>query len=124
MDARTVAHRAVDIARQHKERGHEAYTLLPLGEIAAREDSVDSGKAETYYRQAFALADALGMRPLVAHCHVGLGKLYRRIGSRQQAEEHLTMAIAMMREVEMGCGFGNRSRTPPADERRACDFLL
>jgi tetratricopeptide (TPR) repeat protein len=102
MDARTVAHRAVDIARQHKERGHEAYTLLPLGEIAAREDPVDSGKAETYYRQAFALADALGMRPLVAHCHVGLGKLYRRIGSRQQAEEHLTMAIAMMREVEMG----------------------
>jgi hypothetical protein len=42
------------------------------------------------------------MRPLVAHCHVGLGKLYRRIGSRQQAEEHLTTAIAMMREVEMG----------------------
>jgi hypothetical protein len=40
--------------------------------------------------------------PLVAHCQVGLGKLYRRIGSRQQAEEHLTTAIAMMREVEMG----------------------
>jgi hypothetical protein len=42
------------------------------------------------------------MRPLVAHCHVGLGKLYRRIGSRQQAEEHLTTATAMMREMEMG----------------------
>jgi hypothetical protein len=40
--------------------------------------------------------------PLGAHCQVGLGKLYRRIGSRQQAEEHLTTAIAMMREVEMG----------------------
>jgi class 3 adenylate cyclase/tetratricopeptide (TPR) repeat protein len=102
LDARTVALRALDIARQHKERGHEAYTLLLLGEIAAREDPVDIGKAETHYRQAFALAEKLGMRPLVAHCHVGLGKLYRRIGSRQEAEEHLTKAIAMMREVGMG----------------------
>ena len=42
------------------------------------------------------------MRPLIAHCHVGLGKLYRQIGSRQQAEEHLTTATAMMRETEMG----------------------
>jgi len=42
------------------------------------------------------------MRPLIAHCHVGLGKLYRRIGSRQQAEEHLTTATTMMREMEMG----------------------
>jgi hypothetical protein len=42
------------------------------------------------------------MRPLVAHCQVGLGKLHRRIGSRQQAEEHLTTATTMMREMEMG----------------------
>jgi hypothetical protein len=42
------------------------------------------------------------MRPLIAHCHVGLGKLYRRIGNRQQAEEHLTTATEMMREMEMG----------------------
>jgi tetratricopeptide (TPR) repeat protein len=102
LDARTAAQRALGLARQHKERGHEAYTLLLLGEIAAREDPLDIGKAENHYRQAFALAEELGMRPLVAHCHVGLGKLYRRIGSRQQAEEHLTTAIAMMREMEMG----------------------
>jgi hypothetical protein len=42
------------------------------------------------------------MRPLIAHCHVGLGKLDRRIGSRQQAEEHLTTATAMMRQMGMG----------------------
>jgi hypothetical protein len=59
-------------------------------------------EAEDYYRQALALAEELGMRPLIAHCHVGLGKLYRRIGSRQQAEEHLTTGVAMMREMEMG----------------------
>jgi hypothetical protein len=56
---------------------------------------------ENHYRQALALAEELGMRPLIAHCHVGLGKLYRRIGNRQQAEEHLTTATAMMREMEM-----------------------
>jgi hypothetical protein len=90
LDARTAAQRALGLARQHKERGHEAYTLLLLGEIAAREDSLDIGKGEYHYCQALTLAEELGMRPLIAHCHVGLGKLYQRIGSRQQAEEHLT----------------------------------
>jgi len=41
------------------------------------------------------------MRPLVAHCHLGLGKLYRRIGERQQAEEHLTLALTMYREMDI-----------------------
>jgi tetratricopeptide (TPR) repeat protein len=101
-NARAAAQRALGLARQHKERGHEAYTLRLLGEIVAREDPLDIGKAEDHYRQALALAEELGMRPLTAHCHVGLGKLYRRIGSRQQAEEHFTTATAMMREMEMG----------------------
>jgi predicted ATPase/class 3 adenylate cyclase len=101
-DARAAAQRALGLARQHKERGHEAYTLRLIGEIAAHRDPPDVGKAENHYRQALALAEALGMRPLIAHCHVGLGKLDRRVGSRQQAEEHLTTATAMMREMEMG----------------------
>ena len=47
------------------------------------------------------LAIELKMRPLVAHCHIGLGKLYRRAGNPQQAKEHLTIVTAMMREMEM-----------------------
>ena len=101
-DARAAAQRALGLARQHKERGYEAYTLRLLGEIAAREDPLDIGKAENHYRQALALAEELGMRPLIAHCHVDLGKLYRRIGNTQQAKEHLTTATSMMREMEMG----------------------
>ena len=58
--------------------------------------------AEESYCQARALATELGMRPLVAHCHLGLGKLYRRTGQREQAHEHLTTATAMYREMEMG----------------------
>ena len=41
------------------------------------------------------------MRPLVAHCHLGLGRLYRRTGRRQEAQENLTTAIAMYREMDM-----------------------
>ena len=101
-DARTAAQRALGLARQHKERGHEAYTLRLLGEIASREDPLDIGKAENHYRQALALAEELGMRPLIAHCHAGLGKLYRQARIQEQAKEHLTTATAMMREMEMG----------------------
>jgi hypothetical protein len=42
------------------------------------------------------------MRPLIAHCHVGLGKLYRRSGDLQLAKKHLNDGVAMMREMEMG----------------------
>jgi hypothetical protein len=50
---------------------------------------------------ALALAGELGMRPLVAHCHLGLGKLYRRTGKREQAHQHLTTAATMYREMDM-----------------------
>ena len=101
-EANQAASRGLTLAREKKERGYEAYTLRLLGEIAARDDSPDVREAEDHYRQALALAEELGMRPLIAHCHVGLGKLYRRIGNLQQAKEHLTTATTMMREMEMG----------------------
>jgi class 3 adenylate cyclase/tetratricopeptide (TPR) repeat protein len=101
-DARAAAERALGLARRHQERGHEAYALRLLGEIAAREDPCDIGKAENHYRQALALAEELGMRPLIAHCQLGLGRFFRRTGKIEQAKTHLTTATAMMREMEMG----------------------
>jgi hypothetical protein len=88
-------------------RGHAALSLYVLGESILDADVPDMAKAEDQYRQAMALAGDLGMRPLIAHCHVGLGKLYRRIGSRQRAEEHLTTATKMMRDMEMGLWLEN-----------------
>ena len=41
------------------------------------------------------------MRPLVAHCHLGLGKLYAKTGKRQQAREHLTTVTTLYREMGM-----------------------
>jgi class 3 adenylate cyclase/tetratricopeptide (TPR) repeat protein len=101
-DAHAAVQRALGLARQHKEKGHEAYTLRLLGEIAAREDPLDIGKSENHYRQALALAEELGMRPLMAHCNVGLGKLYRRTGNNEKAKAYLTNGVALMREMGMG----------------------
>ena len=100
-DAVPAAQQALTLARAHRERGHEAYALRLLGKIASHRDPAEVEKAETHYRQALALATELGMRPLVAHCHLGLGKLYRRTGKGQQALEHLTTATTMHREMDM-----------------------
>jgi hypothetical protein len=45
-----------------------------------------------------ALAQELGMRPLLAHCHFGLGKVLQRAGRQQEAREHLNAAAALYRD--------------------------
>ena len=53
------------------------------------------------YREALALAKPRRKRPLIAHCHLGLGKLYRHTGKHEQAQQHLTTATTMYRETGM-----------------------
>jgi tetratricopeptide (TPR) repeat protein len=74
------ARQALDLARKQKERGNEALALHQLGAVYAHADPPDAAQAEAHYQQALALAEALGMRPLVAHCHLGLGRLYHQTG--------------------------------------------
>jgi hypothetical protein len=57
--------------------------------------------ADGHYRAAMALADELGMRPLIAHCNLGLGRLYRRMGGRLKADQHLSAAETLYREMGM-----------------------
>jgi hypothetical protein len=78
-----------------------AYTLRLLGEIAARRDPPETEQAETFYRQALILAKELGMRPLQAHCHRGLGTLYATVGQRVQARPALATAVEMYRAMDM-----------------------
>ena len=99
--AMRLAGSALELTREHKERGSEARALWLLGEISSHQDPREVEKADAYYREAMALAEELGMRPLVAHCHLGLGKLSRRTGKREQAHEHLTTATTMYREMDM-----------------------
>jgi transcriptional regulator with AAA-type ATPase domain/tetratricopeptide (TPR) repeat protein len=100
--AAAVARRALECAREQTERGNEAWALHLLGDIAAQHDQPDVTTAEAHYRAAMTLAAELGMRPLVAHCHLGLGELYRRIDDRPTAQEHLMTAATMYREMGMG----------------------
>ncbi len=100
-EALSLAERALARAREHGQRSEEAWVLRLLGEIAAHRDPPDVATAEGRYREAMTLADELGMRPLMAHCHLGLGKLYRGAGRRESAQEHLGAATTMCREMDM-----------------------
>jgi tetratricopeptide (TPR) repeat protein len=100
-DARECATQALELARQYKERGHEAWSLRTLGEIGLAQEPLDTDRAEGALRQASALAAELGMRPLQAHCALGLGTLYRRTGDRARAEAHLAQARDAFRDMTM-----------------------
>jgi tetratricopeptide (TPR) repeat protein len=99
-EAHALAEGALATCQERRERPTEASSLLVLGKVAARRDP--PAHAEDHYRDALSLAEELGMRPLAAHCHLGLGKLYRRTGKRrQEAQEHLTIATTMYRGMDM-----------------------
>ena len=79
----------------------EGHVLRLLGDIAAHPDRFEVDTAEEHYRQALALAEELGLRPLKARCHLGLGVLHRRAGKGQPARECLTTAVTMFGEMDM-----------------------
>jgi tetratricopeptide (TPR) repeat protein len=95
------ARQALDLARHQKARGGEARALHQLGVVQAHATPPNVAQAEAHYQQALALAEELGMRPLVAHCHRGLGTLYAATGQREQARTALSTAIALYRDMEM-----------------------
>jgi tetratricopeptide (TPR) repeat protein len=95
------AHQALDLARQLKDRGDEALALHQFGVVKAHAHPLDIAQAEAHYQQALALAEELGMRPLQAHCHFGLGRLYMAIGQRERAGGELSTAIDLYRAMEM-----------------------
>jgi class 3 adenylate cyclase/tetratricopeptide (TPR) repeat protein len=95
------ARQALDLARQLKERGNEALALHQLGAVHAHADPPDVAQAKAYYQQALALAEALSMRPLQAHCHLGLGTLYATTSRAAQARTALSAAIDLYRAMDM-----------------------
>jgi tetratricopeptide (TPR) repeat protein len=100
-EAHTLAEDALTHARERQERGHEAYARHLLGEIAAQGEPVEHDQAGDDYCQALALAEELGMRPLQAHCRLGLGILYAKMGRQEQARTELDTAIDLYRAMDM-----------------------
>ena len=95
------ARRALTLAQECRTRGWQAWALRLLGEISLQREPPRVTEAQNQYRDALVLATSLGMRPLVARCHLGLGRLDRRTGKRHEAQEHLEIATAMFREMDM-----------------------
>lgn len=100
-DALAFATRGLALARERGQRSHEAYALSLLGEIASYRDPPDAEIAEAHYRGALALGEEIGMRPLLARCHLGLGALYRKLGRLEQARPELSSALERFRSMEM-----------------------
>jgi tetratricopeptide (TPR) repeat protein len=100
-EAHALAERALAHARAYHERGNEAYALRLLGDITAHRTPADVDTAAAHYRQALALAGGLGMRPLVAHCHHGLGMLLAHVDRAAQARPALATALDLYQAMDM-----------------------
>jgi class 3 adenylate cyclase/tetratricopeptide (TPR) repeat protein len=97
-EARAEIRHGLAAATERNACGHRAPWLRLEAEVLAQ---ADPAGARERLEEALALAAELEMRPEVAHCHHGLGRLYRRMGQREQAREHLTTATTMYREMDM-----------------------
>jgi len=95
------ARHALGLSSEHNLQGERAWALRLLGQIVAQPDPPESEPAANYYQQALNLAAKLGMRPLQAHCYLGLGTLYAQTGQREQARAALAAAIALYRAMDM-----------------------
>jgi tetratricopeptide (TPR) repeat protein len=100
-EARECAQHALEFSRAQQERGNEPYALHLLGEVAMHGRGADPEVAGRHIQHALERAVELGMRPLAAHCHLGLGKVGRHAGQRQEALRHLATATEMYRDMRM-----------------------
>jgi tetratricopeptide (TPR) repeat protein len=91
----------LELARTHRERASGAWANRLIGEIAASRTPSDAAAAEAYYQDALAAALELGMRPLVARCHLGLGQLGGHRGRPGEGEANLETAARLLTEMEM-----------------------
>jgi sugar phosphate isomerase/epimerase len=107
---------ALDLAAALKERGSQASALRILGDIASNAGPPEVETAERYLREALVLAAELGRRPLVAHCHMDLGRLSRSTGKSDAAQGHLATGVSMYREMDMSFWLGRAEA-----EMRACE---
>jgi tetratricopeptide (TPR) repeat protein len=100
-EALSLAHQALKLSCLRRERGNEAYALHFLGVLATHGPSPEWAQAASWYQQALALAEARGMRPLLAHCYLGLGRLYCQTHCLEQAHTVLSAAVTLYRAMEM-----------------------
>ncbi|HEX7216281.1 MAG TPA: adenylate cyclase, partial [Methylomirabilota bacterium] len=101
-DALVWATSALDHARRRGARGDEAWARLLLGDVLAAPAAAEADEALGHYERARAQADALGMLPLLARCHVALGRWYGRAGEVPRARTALSHAAGLTRSMDLG----------------------
>jgi tetratricopeptide (TPR) repeat protein len=100
-EARSEIERGLSLLTERHALGHRAALLSLQAELLTRSAATDPQEIADLWKEAINVALHMHMRPLVAHCHLGLGKLYWRTGRPQEAQKHLTTATAMYREMDM-----------------------
>ena len=100
LEALDLAERVLELAGTRKERGNEASVSFLLAELASHRPG-EIAAAAVKYQTALSLSERLGMRPLAAHCHAALARLYRRDGRPEAARTELTIATELYREMDM-----------------------
>ena len=96
-EAQSLAERAIEASPQQPAYAAHAWHLL--GDVATHADRFDSARALTCYRETLVRAEPRGMRPLIAHCYLGIGRVHGRLGKRDTAGEHLARAVMMYRDM-------------------------
>ncbi len=117
------ANLALALARQHGEKGDEAWALWLLGKIlnasAERAPGQPDERALGYLREAQELAEARRMIPLLAHCHLELGKYSRRIAAPRPALRDFDTAISYYRNAGMDYWSNRAAAVKQGDEVRS-----
>ena len=97
--ARDAAARAVALAERHGEEGFRAWSLRAAAETALQAGDLRAAAAQL--EEALSIGARREMAPLVAHCHLDLASLRARSGEMARAEQAVTTAVTMFRDLDM-----------------------
>jgi tetratricopeptide (TPR) repeat protein len=102
-DAQNYADKALALARQYHEHGHEAWMLFLHGCIRAEVDEVEASQCEQLFRRAIRIGTRLSMKPLVARSHHELAKALAKMGRKlPEWRSHAAIALGMYNDMQMG----------------------
>lgn len=100
-EAEASARRGLELSCESKDQGSHAWLLRNLGDIMARRSPPSAEQVEANYGKALGLAQEQGMRPLQAHCHLGLGHVYADLNNVAKARSELLAAAELYRAMSM-----------------------
>ena len=101
VDARAQAESVLRMARERGERVLEGWALSLLGDVAGDAAAFRPEVGFAAYRDAMAITDAGGLRPLAAHCALGIARLHDRAGQPEAAREALARARALFAALSL-----------------------